>query len=118
MVLHNELDDMFGHLGIHYVERLGGIDVYKIGHVLSLANKRLPSACEVLQGRLPFAGKKHFCWRIKVENQVRLGIERGQAPAVQPFAEWLILNDIVAGKIKEEMPIVHNHIAPHLIAPG
>ncbi len=120
MVLHNELDDVFGHLGIHYVERLGGIDVDKIGDVLSLANKRLPSPCQVLQGRLPppFAGKKHFCWRIEVENQVRGGIERGQAPAVQPFAERLILNDIVEGKIEEEMPIVQNYIAPHLIAPG
>ncbi len=48
-----ELDDVFSHLGIHYVERLGGIDGDKIGHVLSLANQRLPSACEVLQGRLP-----------------------------------------------------------------
>jgi len=117
-VLLIELDDVFGYLGIHYAERLGGIDVDKIGHVLSLANKRLPSACEVLQGRLPFAGKKHFCWRIEVENQVRLRIKGGQAPAVQPFAERLILNDIVEGKIEEEMPIVQNYIAPHLIAPG
>ncbi len=113
-----ELGDVLGHLGIHYVERLGGIDLDKIGDVLSLANKSLPSACQVLQGRLPFAGKKHFCWRIEVENEVRLGIERGQAPTVEPFAERLILNDIVEGKIEEEMPIVHNHIAPHLIAPG
>ena len=70
-----ELGDVLGHLGIHYVERLGGIDLDKIGDVLSLANKSLPSACQVLQGRLPFAGKKPFRWRIEVENQVRLRIE-------------------------------------------
>ena len=95
------------HLGIHLVEGLCCIYLHKIGGLLPLLEKCLPSAFECLDPPLPFAGKEHLSRCVKINHQIGPGIDVAHAPTVEASGEGLVGLVINGdGEIEQKVPII------------